>query len=78
MLSQRWDLKKPNSVEKSFLRFEGEARIVGGVLELARLKVRRRRAGFPYHRASPRLDYFNGGWTVSQIITWRSRVSSFA
>ena len=25
---------------KSFLRFEGEARIVGGVLELARSKVR--------------------------------------
>ena len=41
---------------ESFLRFEGEARIVDGVLELARSKVRRRRAGFTHHRASPRLE----------------------
>ena len=42
---------------ESFLRFFlGEARIVGGVLELARSNGRSRRAGFPHHRASPRLD----------------------
>ena len=42
---------------KSFLRFEGEAQIVGGVLELAAdWRLGRRRAGFPHHRASPRLD----------------------
>ena len=33
---------------KSFLRFEGEAQIVGGVLELATgRRLGRRRAGFP-------------------------------
>ena len=37
---------------KSFLRFEGEARIVDGGLELTRSKVRRRWAGFPHHKAS--------------------------
>ena len=40
-----------------FLRFEGEAQIVGGVLELATgRRLGRRQAGFPHHRASPRLD----------------------
>ena len=41
---------------KSFQGFEGEAQIVDGVLELVMSKVRRRRAGFPHHRASSRID----------------------
>ena len=42
---------------KSFLRFEGEMQIVGGVLELAAdWRLGRRRAGFPHNRALPRLD----------------------
>ena len=39
------------------LCFEEEAQIVGGVLELAADgRSGRRWAGFPHHRASPRLD----------------------
>ena len=56
VLSRRRDLQKPNAMEV-LSAFEGGAQIVGGVLELATgRRLGRRRAGFPHHRASPRLD----------------------
>ena len=47
VLSRRRDLQKLNSIGVL-------SALLVGVLELARSKVRRRRAGFPHHRASPR------------------------
>ena len=54
----RWrDLQKPNSIRVLSAFFEGEAQIVGGVLELARSKVREETGRLsPSQRASPRLD----------------------
>ena len=61
-LSRRRDPQKPNPIEvlsASLGRGTDTDRTVGGVLERARSKVRRRRAGFPHHRASSRLVLVN-------------------